>query len=100
MLNRVVCLGTVFALLPNREITAKAAFCSQFEPWREFVLIGAGKYSVVFKDCKVLDHDLLAIAGKLHSPSPDAGVFARKIVGEGITIPVREFVVGAAGRQA
>src|SRR5215469_10904553 len=66
---------------------------------RRGILFGSGEHSAVLNDGEVLDQNLFAISGKFHSSPPNAGILARKEVGERIAIPMREFVVGATRRE-
>ena len=54
------------------------------------------KYRVMFGR-QVFDQDEILFRGKLRHASAEAGAFAGKVVGEGVTVPMREFVVGSAG---
>ena len=49
---------------------------------------------------EIFDQDLILVQGELCAAPREAAVFTGEVVGEGVGVPVREFVVGAARRQA
>ena len=68
-------------------------------PRRDRWSLGASEDGVVFAR-EVFDQDLILVQGELCAAPGEAGVFTGRVVGEGVSVPVREFVVGSARRQA
>src|SRR5271165_1707091 len=59
----------------------------------------SGKHSVVFRR-KVFDEDLVLFRRELRPAAADAGIFASEVIGESVSVPMREFVVRPSGRKS